>query len=95
MLISFESRVTIPGRISTNKSSVFLTIDGSNGLLRIPVIEAKLNENNLVDFGLKVKIKETRKTSNNKRYTLRTTDWLSESGKKRRGKKKIKTTYFY
>ncbi len=43
LLISFESRVTIPGRISTNKSSVFLTIDGSNGLLRIPVIEAKLN----------------------------------------------------
>ena len=43
MLISFESRVTIPGRISTNKSSVFLTIDGSNGLLRLPVIEAKLN----------------------------------------------------
>ena len=61
----------------------------------LKVIEDKLNENDLVDFGIKLKIKEIRKTSNNKRYTLRTTDWLSESGKKRRCKKKIKTTYFY
>ena len=62
----------------------------------LKVIEDILNEYDLVDFGIKVKIKEIRKTSNNKRYTLRTTDWLSESGKKRRGKKKIKKiTYFY
>lgn len=61
----------------------------------LKVIEGKLSDNDLVDFGIKVKIKEIRKTSNNKRYTLRTTDWLSESGKKRRGKKKIKNkTYF-
>ena len=62
----------------------------------LKVIEDKLNDNDLVDFGIKLKIKEIRKTSHNKRYTLRTTDWLSESGKKRRGKKKNKKiTYFY
>ena len=60
----------------------------------LKVIEDKLNDNDLVDFGIKLKIKEIRKTSNNKRYTLRTTDWLSESGKKRRGKKKIKNNIF-
>ena len=62
----------------------------------LKVIEDKLNDNDLVDFGIKLKRKEIRKTSNNKRYTLRTTVWLSESGKKRKGKKKIKKiTYFY
>ena len=61
----------------------------------LKVIEDKLSDNDLVDFGIKVKIKEIRKISNNKRYTLRTTDWLSESGKKRRGKKKIKNKINY
>ena len=61
----------------------------------LKVIEDKLSDD-LVDFGIKMKIKEIRKISNNKRYTVRTTDWLSESGKKRRGKKKLKKiTYFY
>lgn len=35
-----------------------------------------------------LKIEELRKTSKNKRYTLRTTDWLSESARNR--KRKIK-----
>lgn len=34
------------------------------------------------------KIDELRKTSINKRYTLRTTDWLSEAAKKQSGKKR-------
>ena len=59
----------------------------------LKVIEDKLSDD-LIDFGIKMKIKEIRKISNNKRYTLRTTDWLSESGKKRRGKKKIKNNIF-
>lgn len=35
-------------------------------------------------FMISSKIEQLRLTSKNKRYTLRTTDWLSESAKKRR-----------
>lgn len=34
------------------------------------------------------KIKQLQQTSKNKRYSLRTTDWLSESAKKQKRKKK-------
>lgn len=34
------------------------------------------------------KIEELQKTSKNKRYSLRTTDWLSESAKKQKRKQK-------
>lgn len=55
-------------------------------------IEESLDGEKLSDFGIKMKIQEIRKLSNNKRYSLRTTDWLSESAKKKRGKKKEKKT---
>lgn len=35
-----------------------------------------------------LKIEQLQKTSKNKRYSLRTTDWLSESAKKNKGRKK-------
>ena len=35
-------------------------------------------------FMISSKIEQLRLTSKNKRYTLRTTDWLSESAKKRK-----------
>lgn len=57
----------------------------------LDVIENALNANELSDFSIKTKIQNIRSTSVNKRYSLRTTDWLSESGKRRRGKKKDKT----
>lgn len=37
---------------------------------------------------ISAKIKQLQQTSKNKRYSLRTTDWLSESAKKQKNKKK-------
>lgn len=37
---------------------------------------------------ISAKIKQLQQTSKNKRYSLRTTDWLSESAKKNKGKKR-------
>lgn len=39
-------------------------------------------------FMISSKIEQLRLTSKNKRYTLRTTDWLSESAKKRKRNRK-------
>ena len=43
LIIKFVSNVSIPGRISTNKESVFLCIEQNHGILRLPVTKAKLN----------------------------------------------------
>ena len=47
----------------------------------------KVLTDDLKHFNIKIKIKSLMQTSRNKRYTLRTTDWLSDAAKKR-GKKK-------
>ena len=39
-------------------------------------------EDNVFGFGIRMKIEQLQETSKNKRYTLRTTDWLSEASKK-------------
>ena len=49
-----------------------------------------VDKDNLIYFNISTKLKQLMSTSINKRYTLRTTDWLSESAKKRKGKKRNK-----
>lgn len=39
-------------------------------------------------YNIFIKLQNLMKTSKNKRYTLRTTDWLSEAAKKRNKNKK-------
>lgn len=50
--------------------------------------KALLDSESISGIMISNKIEELRKTSKNKRYSLRTTDWLSESAKKQKNKKK-------
>lgn len=47
-----------------------------------------LDDKTLADFGIKMKLEEIMKKSVNKRFSLRTTDWCVENGKKSRKEKK-------
>ena len=50
--------------------------------------KALLDSESISGIMISNKIEELRKTSKNKRYSLRTTDWLSESAKKNKGRKR-------
>ncbi len=53
------------------------------------IIKKALNDTDLMQCAIiSNKIEQLQATSRNKRYTLRTTDWLSDSAKRQKGKKK-------
>lgn len=52
------------------------------------IVDSLENNDNLMNDGVITKIKTLQSQSRNKRYTFRSTDWLSEAGKKRTGKHK-------
>jgi len=52
------------------------------------IVDSLKSTNNLMTDGIVYKIRGLQSQSKNKRYTFRSTDWLSEAGRKR--KKKIK-----
>ena len=51
--------------------------------------ESKGSKGNMLKGIVVDKIKNIQSNSRNKRYSLRSTDWLSEAAKKNKGKKKI------
>lgn len=51
------------------------------------IISVLKSDNEIISDLIANKIETLRETSKIKRYSLRTTDWLSESAKKRKGKK--------
>ena len=52
------------------------------------IVDSLEKNDNLLNDGIVAKLKHLQFQSKNKRYTFRSTDWLSEAGRKR--KKKIK-----
>lgn len=53
------------------------------------IVDSLNSNSNLMNDSIIYKIKTIQSQSRNKRYTLRSTDWLSEAGKKRAGKRKM------
>ena len=53
------------------------------------IVDSLKSNSNLMNDSIIYKIKTIQSQSRNKRYTLRSTDWLSEAGKKRAGKRKM------
>ena len=53
--------------------------------MRIMVDSLKANEANIMASFVASKLIELQESSNNKRYTFRSTDWLSEANKRRAG----------
>lgn len=53
------------------------------------IIDSLEEKDNLMNNSIVTKIKTLQSQSKNKRYTFRSTDWLSEAGKKRSGKRNI------
>lgn len=51
------------------------------------IIDSLEEKDNLMNNSIVTKIKTLQSQSKNKRYTFRSTDWLSEAGKKRSGKR--------